>query len=109
MGDKNMIFRNNIVYPSDTMLTLKGYYVTSKDEKVIIETKDINREKRVDVKIRGFSSLTEGKKMAEVLSIFLMDNNGFIRLNDNITIEKNKSGHTIITLKWFILIGTLTK
>lgn len=97
--DDGMVFKSNVVYPSDVMLSLKGCYVTSKDEKVIIETKDINREKRIDVRIRGFSTFVDAKKLAEILSVILIDRNGFIRQKENIIIEKNKEGHTTINLK----------
>ena len=96
---EDMIFKNNIIGPADAMLTIQGYYTTSKDEKVIIETKDINREKRIDIKIRGFSSLMDAKKIAEVLNLILVSNNGFIRSIENMVIEKNKEGNTYIILK----------
>ena len=96
---EGQVFKSNISYPTDAMLSMKGCYVTSKDEKVIVETKDINREKRIDVHLRGFSSFTEAKKIAEIISILLIEKNGFIRKEEDITIEKDKTGRTVITLK----------
>ena len=96
---KNIIFKNNIISSSDSMLSLKGYYLTSKDEKVVVETKDINREKKIDIRIRGFETLNDANKVAEILSILLIDENGFTRPTENISIEKQKGNKVTISLK----------
>lgn len=97
MSKQDRIFKSNIVYPTDTMMSLNGSYVTSKDEKVTIEVKEINREKHVQLNIRGFSSHFEAKKLAEVLSILLINNNGFLRENENIEVERSKTNGTKIS------------
>jgi 2'-5' RNA ligase len=95
----NDIFSENILFPTDVMLSIKGCYATSKDEKVIVELKKINREKRIEVQIRGISDFTEAKKLSELLGVILINKNGFIRNSNELKIKKEDNGAISIELK----------
>ena len=94
MSDKDVI-QPNIFYNTNNMVSLRGSYYCSKDEKLILELKQINDENMIQMNIRNWTNYTDAKKFSELLINILTDKNGFLRNFDNINI-KQKNGETQI-------------
>lgn len=95
--DKNIV-PVNILFCNSSPNPLMGCYYINKDNKTKIEVKEIEKHFEVNVEVKLIEDFNSAKKIAELINKILVDENGFMRDIDSISInDKNKQ--TIIKIK----------
>jgi hypothetical protein len=87
------IFENNLEIRANSFFKLDGLLKQSKDGRLLLKSINLNREKQIFLDIKGFTSPSKAKRLLELLSILLIDDQGFLR--DIETIDFNKKEDSI--------------
>lgn len=88
----------NLLFNQNSSGNLTGLFFISKDNKIKIELKEIDKNFILDINVNCIENYTEGKKIMELLQKILCTSEGFTRPVDDLKIKSNKTT-TMIKLK----------